>query len=85
MLYSWFLLSALIFFYPFLSLTDIFAWQNLAPCISVCYLFETQVEEHLTTYFLNKYLFALKDVYIVYISKKWFFLKILFFEKGVFF
>ena len=34
--------------------------------------------------FLKKYLFVLKQAYTVYISKKWTFLKILFFEKGVF-
>ena len=35
--------------------------------------------------FLKKYLFALKKTYIVYISLKWTFLKISFFEKGVLF
>ena len=39
-------------------------------------------EGHLTTYFLKKYLFALKEVYLVYMSKYLF--KIQFLEKDVF-
>ena len=31
---------------------------------------DINVEEHLTTYFFKKYLFALKEAYMVYISKK---------------